>query len=243
MSLLLRRGLISSGRGGLSAANTADFKGTGYFNVADDPTLDAVDLGLNFWVKFNNLPASFASMASKYEGSVKSFHTYINSSGKVNLEISDDGMSNTFNLASSATLTTGIWYNIGYTYDGSTARIYIGGSQDTSSAYAGGIHSDSSDFVVGARNGANMLDGTMSNLNYATTTEYTSGDMTEFYNSGNAKCLGSLSSSITTKTVAAWDLSNTGVGGNELDDLVGSLDLTNNNSVTFDGTGLNVECT
>ena len=53
-------------------------------------------------------------------------------------------------LTSVSTLSTGVWYNVTFTYDGSATRLYLNGSIDTgSNAAVGTIAASPANFIIG----------------------------------------------------------------------------------------------
>jgi hypothetical protein len=68
---------------------------------------------------------------------------------------------------SNSTLSTGVWYNIGFTYNGSTNNIYLNGVLDNSvAATVGAIAASSANFIVGATYtvGSNPFNGNVANV-------------------------------------------------------------------------------
>jgi hypothetical protein len=68
---------------------------------------------------------------------------------------------------SNSTLSTGVWYNIGFTYNGSTNNIYLNGVLDNSvAATVGTIAASSANFIIGATYtiGSNPFNGNVANV-------------------------------------------------------------------------------
>jgi hypothetical protein len=70
-------------------------------------------------------------------------------------------------LTSVSTLSTGVWYNITFTYDGSATRLYLNGRLDTGSNVAvGTIAASSANFLIGSTYtaGNSAFSGNVSNI-------------------------------------------------------------------------------
>jgi hypothetical protein len=83
--------------------------------------------------------------------------------GRVQLLLDD---SDTGGVRGNTTLSTGVWYHVAATWDGSNARIYVNGVLDnTPMARSGAISADTRDVYIGGRIGStDMFDGLLQNV-------------------------------------------------------------------------------
>jgi Concanavalin A-like lectin/glucanases superfamily/Pectate lyase superfamily protein len=139
------------------------FDGTNDYATMSNPTeLNlSSEMTLMAWVKFDTLATgrqkiiykgnSFQTSVNyslgKYEWGNKAEFRFTTSGGTVN------------RLVSTTLLSTGTWYHLAATYDGTTARLYINGTQDTSASASGSIDTVTDSLLIGCIPSADYLDG------------------------------------------------------------------------------------
>ncbi|MHB1484834.1 MAG: LamG domain-containing protein [Saccharofermentanales bacterium] len=115
---------------------------SGYVNVADNDILDNMSkLTLSVWIKLSSLPSAnkYYDIISKEDGSTGSFRILLASDGTGHIELptTNNGWYSSGTTAGWTTpMTTGTWYHIVATYDGSYVRMYINGSLTGTGAQA-----------------------------------------------------------------------------------------------------------
>jgi hypothetical protein len=123
-----------------------------------DKSITSINNSVACWVKFNSLPASGAYVCLLKAGGVGSGY----STGTIILWLEGSQMYVTVKGANPATadkvshpFTTGIWYHLVATYDGSVAKIYSNGMEIYSkSVVSTGTYTTITSFLVGANNAA-----------------------------------------------------------------------------------------
>lgn len=250
MSLLLRRGLISSGRGGIFAANTANLNSTTqYFNAGNK--FDAGTSDISMTTCFKTSDAGTIMIMSKSRGSSTSYVDMVMFSGNIQARAVVDA-SNIRLYQTQNTFNDGNWHHVVAYCDRSAGTwdiIVDGVSQTTDITTNGSITSsitNTEDFIVGGRHTADLLfDGSMGFSGIALGVDLTLNG-TELYNSGTPLCYDNFSAGLKSKFAVGdfWELSNwTGHTGQELTGQANSNTLTNIGTTPFTGAGLNVECT
>ncbi|TXH00473.1 MAG: LamG domain-containing protein [Candidatus Moraniibacteriota bacterium] len=134
-----------------------DFDGSNdYVTVADNTTLDITQtITLSTWAKFDDFSSPHLFAPAKYvtTGNQRSYRLYTDSgTTQLNFSLSSDGTSgNTTTLSySTSNLSTGIWTHIVGTYDGSTMRLYVNGTQVNSTTRSGNIYASTAPLIIGA---------------------------------------------------------------------------------------------
>lgn len=194
---LTNNNTVSFGSGKIN--NTADF-GTGNTNKTFTTTNKlglTVNASRSFagWVNINTAPGAMDIMGMGYETEdVFYVFEYIDFGGgtlRLRVGRGRNGVDDP-NLLYTTTLSTGTWYHLGYTFNGSTfaQELYLNGSSVTTSTAVSGNGSGSTfDGTVFGR----ALFG-LSRLANAKTDEWgvwnvvlTAGEISELYNSGSGK--------------------------------------------------------
>jgi|GEM_PF-1715099 len=110
-----------------------------YVEIAHSSSFD-ITTGhtVDMWIKLNELPAGphgIAPLISKWVTAAEDKALEIRWDGKIQYRLVQVGIE-TLNILSNSSLTTGVWYHIAATYDGSSAKIYINGVLDKSETAA-----------------------------------------------------------------------------------------------------------
>ncbi len=143
----------ASGAVVIPPGNTLDFNGANQYvdcGTGINPSVFTIES----WVKLNTL--SDGVIASKINSDLgyyyQNFELRTTASGNINFMVPDG--SSWLSVTSAATIIAGIWYHIAGTYDGTTAKIYINGVQDSNtlsnSTYASTDNADTN-FTIGTR--------------------------------------------------------------------------------------------
>ncbi|RMH17335.1 MAG: LamG domain-containing protein [Gammaproteobacteria bacterium] len=124
----------------------------GYELITDDATLDITSaITLEAWVK----PFTVSTLQSVI-GKNNAYALNITATGAVQFQRWSGTTSGT--VDSTTTLSAYTWYHIAATYDGTTTKIYINGSEDKSAtSLSGAIDSVADDLLVGALTSSTQL--------------------------------------------------------------------------------------
>lgn len=130
-----------------TVANAADFQPTGMISICA-------------WVNGNTWKAgtdgNVDTIVRKGDSSPNNYNLAI-SGGKVMFCLDD---ADTAGIRSNTVLSTGQWYHVAATWDGTTAKIYINGVLDASSSRTGTIGTDTRSLYIGGRSGnTDFFDG------------------------------------------------------------------------------------
>ncbi|MGB0176505.1 MAG: LamG-like jellyroll fold domain-containing protein [Owenweeksia sp.] len=166
-------GAGSTFNGSASPANGLNFDGS------DDYTSEVDHVDFNFttgltieaWVNADAL-TNHSALVSKFSNGNREFSLLLLSSGIMEYSISFDGSTEQF-FSGSTTLTSGNWYHIAFTYDGSTMRAFVNGNTDGTHSVSGTIHNGTVPLTIGARSEGSItryFDGTMDEVRIWNTT-------------------------------------------------------------------------
>ncbi|MGB0403327.1 MAG: LamG-like jellyroll fold domain-containing protein [Salibacteraceae bacterium] len=155
------------------AEKTLDFNGTGSYVTCGSVNLSGTGLTFMGWVKFNQFNSSTGGAAANISslwGIESGGTTTLMRAGdggalakeKIQLVVRTGATNNKLN--GNKSLTTGQWYHLAGTYDGSTMKIYINGILDVSKSVSGNV-SASGPFQLGYNyNTSRFFDGEMENV-------------------------------------------------------------------------------
>jgi len=148
---------ITYGTGNGKFGQGAGFSGSSYIDLGNPTSLNVGQISVAYWLQVGSLTADSVP-ASKYVDGSASWIFYIDGSGssgfhdKIRFTITTDGTAqNWVNKATSDNvLSTGTWYHVVGTYDGSTVKLYLNGQlQADSTAKSGSLFTSSSDVKIG----------------------------------------------------------------------------------------------
>lgn len=133
-------------------ANALHFDGTDdYASVSDNSSLDFTSgFTAETWVRVDALSGNHSSLISKFSGNNREFSLLLLASGVIEYSISFNGSTEQY-FSGNTTLTTGTWYHVALTYDGSTMRAYLNGAADGTKSVTGTIYNGSSAVYLAAR--------------------------------------------------------------------------------------------
>lgn len=138
-------------------------------SVPDNAALDITGpITLAAWVNFDSLSVGNDENRLFYKGSGNygnNLYTLDVKDGLFNMTFGTDpntlcNASNEYCVDSATTVSTGTWYHVVATYDGSIGRMYINGALDNSNVFTHTATANSDTLVIGGRSGSiDMLDG------------------------------------------------------------------------------------
>ena len=158
--------VVVGGKYGGSAA----FNGSDNYWVTNPGLGESGDRTRAVWVYINNMPAASNGDAVYYLGNQSANEYY------ENLAVRETAGSTTYKFRyherydtssnesfdSITTLTTGVWYHVALVFDGSTRKLYINGSLDTSATFTNKVNNTSYPLYAGTfRNTCCYLDGVL----------------------------------------------------------------------------------
>ncbi|MBU4482083.1 LamG domain-containing protein, partial [Patescibacteria group bacterium] len=141
--------------------SAGDFDGVDdYVSVADSNTLDVSQITLIGWIKpdISNVAGAVIEKVSTYGIRL--------SSGKMNFVATTQNNAWSFAATNSATtMSSGIWYHVAITYDGTTARYYLNGSADgTDTSRTGDLVASTQPVKIGLDTNSIYFNGFIDNL-------------------------------------------------------------------------------
>lgn len=212
-------------------ARSFDEANNEWFEVADSAGI-SVPSGTQFtvggWFYFDSFPSSGVHLMGQWPISNPStgWVMWVDGSANLRLQPKSGGVP-----VSSVTLSTATWYFLEAGYDGTNGFVAVNrGTRNTNNTFSSG---DSSvDFTIGRHDDIGSgsdraFDGRAQMLFMYKTTEATSTQLDDHYNSGSGKCYDELSD--TSNMIAHWTGNES--SGNLVDDH-GSYTMTDQNTVT-----------
>ena len=108
------------------------------------------------WVNPTNFTPTYSSIVS-YESEAPSlgYTLLIKSTGKLAIYINSPSIS--YDGTGANTLSTGTWYHLAFTYDGTTLRGYVNGVEDANAAGTGSMGDPTDNFFLGKSHFASRL--------------------------------------------------------------------------------------
>jgi hypothetical protein len=251
--MLLRRGVMSSGRG-LFDANTANLDGsTMWFDAGNPAALQITGnqtIAIDY--KFDVLPASSEAIASRYDNTAtgRSWQlVYTSGTNQIRFDAFDDGTSTVGAQVFASPPVGGQWHSLVVVYNGVDLRLYIDNVLTDTTAYTGGFFNSGSDVFIGARARTDIapdlqMDGSVA-LPRIWNSDLSASQVSQLYDGDKTICTNSLPASLKTDLVYAPRLANW--GGNAGDELVdqstSGITTSNIGSIPYNGTGLTIRCT
>jgi RHS repeat-associated protein len=157
-----------------------------YFSASDNSTFHPAQFSIAAWFKSSSFSAGQPIIEKDYNGTWSqpylSFMIRIDSASNIEYGLSN-GTTYTNNVYTGTTLSTGTWYHIAETYDGSTVRLYLNGSQVDSFAYSSAVGYSTGNFNVGHNAGGQYFNGTIDEAGLWSRA-LTAGEISQLYNSG-----------------------------------------------------------
>jgi hypothetical protein len=149
----------------LSGSNSGAYDCDGVddeIRVGSAPALTGMsELSFAFWMKAGSSNSDFASPFMKNDFSVnngvRNYGTFFDGngpSGKLNVAFSTANKNNIF-LPTTTTSWLNTFHHVAFTYDGTTARLFVDGQQENSTSESGDILSQSSQLRFGRQDADN----------------------------------------------------------------------------------------
>lgn len=139
------------------------------------------------WVKFNTLGVQTRLMAKGIGGAAnRSFFFSVLSTNELSVSTSSDGSSWTAtNTTTTWSPTTGVWYHVGWSMNGTSLKIYVNGSQ-IGSTFTGSssLYNDNAPLNLSSDGGGGFMDGFMDEWGYWSK-ELSATDFSNLYNGGS----------------------------------------------------------
>jgi hypothetical protein len=137
------------------AGTTVNFGANQYVNVADAAVLNpSGQISVEYWIKTNVLPSSGSWHYNVYK-STSDYSTRVDyTSGFPRFRWILYGPTRLVDGAT--TVTTGTWYHVVGTYNGSTMKLYVNGQLDASGSATGSITDTAAAFTIGSPTNASQ---------------------------------------------------------------------------------------
>ncbi len=156
------------------ADNALSLNGTSdYFSAADDAALDLTTaITLEAWIKPTDVNGTH-TVISKWDttSANRSYRLAVNN-GRLQFLVSQNG-SAIDTISTNGSVNTDRWTHVAGVYDGSNLYVFLNGVLDSTSAYNSDIFAGSSDFELGAQNGANLFEGEIDEIRISGNARYT----------------------------------------------------------------------
>ena len=146
---------------------TLDFDGSNDYVSATNFMEDLAAFSTSLWFKADSITASDNIEDADFLYSIGGVYygAWFSSGNDITIR-SYDG--NIFDITTISTFSTSTWYHIVHTYDGSTHKIYVDGSEDVSQSSTVNIYgSTGNNLIIGAQGGGSIdqfFDGKISNV-------------------------------------------------------------------------------
>ena len=231
------------------AASTSVLSGSQSFNCGSDSSLALGDGDKTSAIWFKTTSGAYSRIFSQGDQNVTDYYdVYMLGNGQIWARADQHSPSSNQEWRTNATgFNDGDWHLLVVRWNSyGTYDIYIDNvSQAVTNSNVGSPTSLSAgaDLYIGEQSGGGS-GGFVGELGFGGFWDgtLTTGEMTTLYNGGDALCHGSLGS-LTTNLVSYWHFADfTGHTTDELTDQEGSNNATNNGSITFTGSGLDVSC-
>ena len=195
------------------------------------------DFSYSGWIYLNTAASTYMEIFVKWSGTGDNReHTLYTNNSKFYWDVSTDGGSggSIRRVIDGTTLATGRWYHVYLEHD--AANNHIGISVDnntmTTTANTDGVHDGTAPFKFSTS--SSTFDGRLASVGFWKRL-LTAAERTEMINSGSGMAYSDLTTAHKVSLTAYWNLDE--ASGNAIDSHVGdgSLDLTDNNTVTAAG--------
>ncbi|PQJ80732.1 FG-GAP-like repeat-containing protein [Polaribacter porphyrae] len=148
-------------------------KSNDYITIPDNAAFDFSNgFSIEAWVRvtsFSGNPVIF----SQYASNQKAFATIVKTDGSIENTISTDGSSDTYYTTANK-ITPHIWQHVAFTYDGTTMKFYINGTEagidGSVTGSTGTVFNSTAPIELGARNGSLFYGGDMDEVRIWTKT-------------------------------------------------------------------------
>jgi hypothetical protein len=222
-----RAGIASGTQTPSSYDNAASFNGSNQFlRISDNASLRlaGTDFTISLWVRPTVLSNNF--LLSKWDG-VNDYALYQFATGRFTW--TTRGVDN----LSAGSLSVGTWSLIVITYTGTTLRIYLNGTLDSTFTSVAPPIDTTNNYSINGDSGGNFgTNASISSVGFWKRA-LTASEVTALFNNGAGRTYASLDSGLRTNLISWWALNQNSVTA----DSHGTNTLTNNGSVTAPNIG------
>lgn len=173
--------------------NGADFEASNsnQFSISNGAqsglSLGSSDFSFSLWIKIESIGGNKTLISKyKYTDNTRSYQLGIDTNGDIFLTTSSNGSDTPERIWTSANLTTATWYHIVVVKVGTSATLYINGTEISggSGSLASSLYNTTADFRIGAlATDDNLYDGIIDEVGIWARA-LSSGEVSELYNSG-----------------------------------------------------------
>lgn len=172
-----------------SVGKALQFDGTNnYVNVGDIAALEYTGaMTIATWVKWDDFTGNQSLMGKSASSNIGyRFFKFGGSSGNLVGQMGDGGNDFFNNLQYSGTnFSTGVWYHLALTYDGSVGRLYVDGSEVANFSKVTTLSTTNNNFTIGSESSTNQkVKGTQDEV-CTWSRGLTAGEVSDLYNSGS----------------------------------------------------------
>lgn len=157
-------------------------------NIGTTSSLKTSSFSISTWINGDTFATNGRFIfCNQIHGNYYGWNLNIGTDSKVYLSLQSSAA--TKHIGSVATLSTGMWYHLVATYDGTTGKIYINGTENKSEASGLTLaYEAGAEVMIGNRDGStvNWFDGIIDEVGIWSRA-LSSTEVTELYNSGNGK--------------------------------------------------------
>ena len=115
-----------------------------YLTLSNESSFDFTNqMTVEFWMNSNTTPAQWDALVTKGDDS---WRIALTTAGKINFAV---GGTSFGSVTSNASVIDGNWHHVAFTYNGSTAIIYIDGVQDASASGTGSMNNSAFNVAIG----------------------------------------------------------------------------------------------
>lgn len=133
--------------------------------IADNAAFDfSSGFTAEAWIKADVLATR--NIFSQYGSSQEAFSLFLKSGGIFEFTITTNGSTDLYFDTNNTAITTGTWYHIAVTFDGTTMRAYVNGVASGTKAVSGTMFNSSAPIEIGARNNAHFFDGSIDEVRF-----------------------------------------------------------------------------
>lgn len=135
--------------------------------------LSGTAMSIACWVRiesFNSSDGSWNAIATKYSGTndrtffLNAVTGTSTSVGELSIRFYNSSDTSSILSSTSNGISTATWYHVAATYDGSSTKLYVDGTEVASGSLSGNLDNSTSEFVVGGINSHSYFDGLIDEL-------------------------------------------------------------------------------
>ena len=245
MSFMMRRGIQSSGLlGGSFDANTSLLTGSQHYSAPTQTYYQTSTLTVSAFVRITSggVFQAIVDKQNRNSSSTQSWTMYVDTANKLSGFIRSSSLTGV-TLVDPVAMVVGTWYQVGFTFDGTTFRLYKNGSQVDSSTALSDINQTTELARIGATINSSTIEWELSGSIALVDIQSIALTAPQMVTLSTATCFDDRAVNAT--SVGYWSLANGGdlaIGQEETDLSVNGNDLTPVGSPTYTDQSLSVEC-